>query len=77
LVVIDGRNAWQVRFAQAMKKYHPDLVVLYTRLGRLGGAELNAAPLNDRTRKLLQVKAVPTYYRQNGKHFDVVEVKNP
>ncbi|MGN6879502.1 TrbC family F-type conjugative pilus assembly protein [Neisseria sp. P0020.S005] len=77
LVVIDGRNAWQVRFAQAMKKYHPDLVVLYTRLGRLDDAGLNAAPLDDRTRKLLQVKAVPTYYRQNGKHFDVVEVKNP
>lgn len=77
LVVIDGSNAWQVRFAQAMKKYHPDLVVLYTRLGRLESAGLNAAPLDDRTRKLLQVKAVPTYYRQNGKHFDVVEVKNP
>lgn len=77
LVVIDGRNAWQVRFAQAMKKYHADLVVLYTRLGRLDGAGLNAAPLDDRMRKLLQVRAVPTYYRQNGKHFDVVEVENP
>lgn len=77
LVVIDGRNLWQVRFAQAMKKYHPDLVVLYTRLGRLDGAGLNAAPLDERTRKFWQVKTVPTYYRQNGKHFDVVEVKNP
>lgn len=77
LVVIDGRSRFQTAFARAIKKYHPDLVVLYTRLGNLEQAGLNAAPLDERMRGLLKVKAVPTYYRQNGRHFDVVEVANP
>lgn len=35
IVVIDGSSKWRLEFARALLKRKPDVVVLYTHLGRL------------------------------------------
>lgn len=75
LVVIDGSNKWQLEFARALVQRKPDVVVLYTKLGRLAESGLQAAPLDAGMQRQLQVKAVPSYYSQFGQYFNVFVVR--
>ncbi|WP_281785817.1 TrbC family F-type conjugative pilus assembly protein [Uruburuella suis] len=76
IVVIDGSSKWQLEFARALLKRKPDVVVLYTHLGRLAESGLQAAPLDAGMQRQLQVKAVPSYYSQYNDYFNVFVVKN-
>ena len=65
-----------MEFARALLKRKPDVVVLYTHLGRLAESGLQAAPLDAGMQRQLQVKAVPSYYSQYNDYFNVFVVKN-
>lgn len=75
LVVIDGTDRWQVEFVRHLLKNHPAMVVLYTRHGLLAGSGIRAAPLDETVRKNLNITGVPTFFSQNGLHFDVFNIK--
>ena len=72
LVVVDGRDGRQVRYAQRIVRERPQTVVLYTRLGRLAGAVPSAFPLNPTLIRRLGLRSVPSYLQQQGTEWRIV-----
>lgn len=75
LLVINGQDARQIRYAQQIVQQRPQTVVLYTRLGSLAGAGIQASPINAMLAQRLGVSQVPTYLQQQGVDFRVVTIK--
>ena len=62
---IDGRDDWQVAFADEIHKKRPDTYIFYTKRGKIG-EKFPAAPLDTTIADRLQVKVVPTLLQQKA-----------
>ena len=74
ILVIDGRDARQVRYAQRIIRERPQTVLFYTRLGALVNAGLSASPLTPPLAQRLSIRVVPTYIQQQGTAWRMISV---
>jgi len=74
ILVIDGRDARQVRYAQRIMRERPQTILFYTRLGGLADVGLPASPLTPPLAGRLNLRTVPTYMQQQGTAWRMVSV---
>lgn len=70
MLFIDGRDDWQIRFAEGVLRLYPDAMVVYTKLGDIAG-RIHAFPLTAEIRDRMKVETVPSAYIQDGVEFQV------
>ena len=63
---VDGKDDWQVQFADEVRKKSPDTYIFYTQKGRLN----NGIPLDKGLAERLQVSVVPTLLIKKGNQFE-------
>ena len=66
LLFIDGRDDWQVEFANEVQKKSPDTYIFYTQKGKLS----DGIPLDKGIAERLQVSVVPTLLIKKGNQFE-------
>lgn len=75
MLFIDGRDPWQIKFAQGVTSRYPNAIVFYTKLGNIMGQLRPAYPLIEQIKDRMQVNVVPAAYIQDGIEFQVKTFK--